>query len=513
MTRTNFKSAFIALFAFMVIADGVQISVFAQTSPPSSQVQTKVQANYRATKPAVAKTATSQLPQSVTNSATNSSSSVSSNARDIDRVVAIVNRDVVTQQELNDRVAMVNRQFKEAKKPAPPSEELERLVLERLILEHIQVQEAKNRNYKVSEEELDGIIANMATQKKMSLPEYKASLQKQGVAFTKYREELLRDILISRFREREVDSKIKVSDADVDNFIADRQRLMGVEAGGSATSASSQDSIHLAQILIPLLEGATATEISRAREKAQQILTQAQFESDFVVFANRLSTLDKSIRIQDLGLRTADRLPTLFLEATQELSAGQFASIVQSAAGLHILKVVDKKSAKQTALKATVVAGGGLIVPQSDVRHILIRVRPGQNEEDIARRLMVFRDQVRSKVVDFGALAKKHSEDPQSAPNDGALGWVTPGQLMPEFEQVMASMQPGQVSDPVRTEYGWHLIQLLNRKQTELTAVQQKDFARANLRQAKLEQAQQDWVRELRDAATVEYREPYSAPK
>jgi peptidyl-prolyl cis-trans isomerase SurA len=116
-------------------------------------------------------------------------------------------------------------------------------------------------------------------------------------------------------------------------------------------------------------------------------------------------------------------------------------------------------------------------------------------------------------VVDFGALAKKHSEDPQSAPNDGALGWVTPGQLMPEFEQVMASMQPGQVSDPVRTEYGWHLIQLLNRKQTELTAVQQKDFARANLRQAKLEQAQRDWVRELRDAATVEYREPYSAPK
>lgn len=510
MTRPIFKRALVTRMVASSIASSVATSI---TTLAFIFVAAAV------TAPGFAQTNKSSAKQKSTTSATTVNASPATTAsnsnRDIDRVIAVVNREVVTQRELNDRVAVVNRQIKEAKKPLPPAAELERQVLERLIIESIQVQEAKNRNYRVTDSELDGIISNIATQKKMTVPEYKASIEKQGTSFARYREELGRDVLISRYREREVDAKIKISDAEVNNFIADRQRLMGVEGAGAASAAtsSSQDPIHLAQILVPVPEGASASDLNRAREKAQQIFNQAQSEKDFVLFANRLARLDTAIRAQDLGVRTPDRLPSLFVEATQKLSAGQLADVLQSPAGFHVLKVVDKKTTRQVApaVKATAVAGGGLIVPQSEVRHILVRVRPGQSEEEISRRLTVFRDQVRTKVADFAALAKKHSEDPQSAPNGGSLGWVTPGQLMPEFEQAMASMQPGQVSDPVRTEYGWHLIQLLNRKQTELTAAQQKDFARATLRQSKFDQAYQDWVRELRDGATVEYREPYSS--
>jgi len=431
-------------------------------------------------------------------------------ANSIDSVIAVVNREIITQRELNNRLILVRKQFADNKAPLPPPNELERQVMERLIIEEIQYQEANNRGLRVSDQELDAIIANTATQQKKSLPEFKVSIEKQGLSFEKYREDFRRQIMISRIREREVDAKIKITDAEVTNYIAARNANLGIGEPGSTDAASVATPLHLAQILVPISEGASATELTAAREKAQTLLSQAQAERDFLSFANRIARLDPKIKAQDLGMRTTDRLPTLFVEATQSLSAGQLANVVQSPAGFHVIKVLDKPSVKasgsQASGKAQVVSGGVLIVPQNEIRHILLKVRPGQNEQDIARRLVTYRDQVNSKVADFGNLAKKHSEDTNSAADNGMLGWVTPGQLPPEIEQAVANLQPGQVSNPVRTEFGWHLIQLLNRKQTELSPNQQKEFARATLRQQKFDQAYQDWLRELRDAATVEYR-------
>lgn len=429
------------------------------------------------------------------------SNAKSQNIRDIDRVIAIVNTEIITQNELKERVNELSKQFTEAKRALPPAAEFEKLVLDRLVLERIQAQEATTRGMRVGDAELNAIITNIAAEKKVTVAQLKESVEKSGQSFTKYKEQLRREVLISRFREHEVDSKIKITDSEVDNFIAERARALA----GSAQANNAQETLYLAQILIPVPEGSSAADIATAKEKAEKILSQAKSEKDFIVFANRLAKTDTTVRFQDLGARTTDRLPQLFVDAAAPLSAGQILpEVLKSAAGFHVLKLVDRKGSKS--------AKDSIIVTQTEVRHLLIKERPGQNEEDVVRRLNTFRDQVRTKVADFGALAKRYSEDANSAVNGGALGWVTPGQLMPEFEQAMSKLQIGEVSDPVHTEFGWHLVQVINRKQTELSANQQKEFARASLRQSKLDQAYQDWLHELRDAATVELRDPYNSP-
>ena len=431
------------------------------------------------------------------------------NTRDIDRVIAVVNSDVITQRELNDRVAIVSKQFKDAKRPVPPAEDFDRLVLERLIIERIQYQEAVSKGMRVIDEELNTIINNLANQKKMTLDQYKVAVEKQqGKPFAKYREELRRDVLITRFREREVDSKLKISEAEIDAFIASRNASPSIQA---QAGVSSTDLINLAQILIPVPEKATEAEIAALKQKAENILSQAKSEKDFVQFANGLMKADSSVRVQDLGYRIPDRLPQIFVEATAGLSSGQILpELLQSQAGFHILKVLERKGKPVVQARPSAGSKDVIVVSQNEVRHILIKARQGQNEEEVARRLAAFRDQVKAKVADFSAIARRVSEDKQSAPNGGYLGWISPGQLMPEFEQAVAALQPGEVSDPVRTEYGWHLIQLINRKQSELSSSKQKEFARATLRQTKFEQVYQDWLRELRDSATVELREPYN---
>ena len=231
-----------------------------------------------------------------------------------------------------------------------------------------------------------------------------------------------------------------------------------------------------------------------------------------MAFGNRLNKADPTVRAVDLGYRTSDRLPELFVQASASLRPGQISPVVlQSPAGFHVLKLIDRKGAsgKPSVNSTASATAGSILIVQNEVRHLLILARQGQIDQDVARRLSTFRDQVRAKTADFPTLAKKHSEDKQSAPNGGYLGWVSPGQLPPEFDVTIAKMQPGSVSDPVRTDYGWHLIQLLDRKQSELSPSQQKDYAKATLRQSKMEQAYLDWVQEIRGGATVEYRPPY----
>ena len=266
----------------------------------------------------------------------------------------------------------------------------------------------------------------------------------------------------------------------------------------------------MAQIFIPVDASAGVGAQAEAKRKADQLLRDAKGDADFMQLGAMAAKENPKIKFQDLGYRSADRLPQLFYEAIRNTGGGQVANaVVKSPAGYHVLKVMDRRAlvAGQATQQVEPAASRSstpqnIPITQTMARHILLRNRPGLTDQDAERRLAGYRDQVRAKTADFAELAKKYSED-GSAPNGGNLGWMGPGDLVPEFEQAMNRLQIGEVSNPVKTEFGWHLIQVLERREAQLTVEKQRQFARAAIRERKFEQAYQDWLREIRDTATV----------
>jgi len=434
-------------------------------------------------------------------------SSPDSKIRNIDGVAAVVNTGYVTRKEIDDRILALQKQG--TKLPDPVV--LRQTIMERLIIEKIQLQEAEQEGIVVSNKELDKIIGDIASKNKLSVAEFKQKVIASGSTFERYKEMLRDDIIISRFREREVEGKIKISDAEIDNYIADRTRAM--TEGGAPRSApaapGSPEEIDVAQIFISVDAGAGAGAQADAKKKAEALLRDARGDVDFLQLGAMAAKDDPKIKFQELGYRTPDRLPQLFYEAIRNTGGGQVAnSVVKSPAGYHVLKVLDRRalaaSAPQQSPPQEAVSNvpKNIAITQTMSRHILLRNRPGLNDQDAERRLAGYRDQVRAKTADFGELAKKYSED-GSAANGGNLGWMSPGDLVPEFEQAMNRLQIGEVSNPVKSEFGWHLIQVLERRDAQLTVDKQKEFARAAIRERKFEQAYQDWIRQLRDTATV----------
>ena len=426
--------------------------------------------------------------------------------RNIDGVVAVVNTGVVTRKEIDDRVASLQKQGSTGGKKLPEGEELRKQVLENLILEKIQIQEAEQTGLAVSNKDLNKIIEDIAVRNKLSMNEFRQAIIKTGISFERYSELLREDVLKSRLREREVDSQIKISDAEIDNFIVEQMQRRGTDTG--AARASGPEEIAVAQIFIPVEEGAGPSAQADARKKAESILKEARGDADFMQLGAQANKENSKIKFQDLGYRTQDRLPQIFTETVRNLGTGQVASsVVRSPAGFHVLKVMDRRSSgsgvraasNANPLDAT---PQNMMVTQTLARHILIRQRQGLQDADVERRLLGYRDQIRAKTADFDSLAKKFSED-GSAQNGGVLGWMGPGDLVPPFEIAMNRLQIGEVSDPVKTEFGWHLIQVMERREAQLTVEKQREFARAAIRERKFEQAYQDWLRQLRDTATV----------
>lgn len=408
----------------------------------------------------------------------------------IDEVVAIVDTGLITKVELNTRIAQIEKQFKASNRPLPPANELKKQVLERLISERIQEGLARDTGIKIADKELDKIIENIAAQNKTTVENLKAKIEKEGLTFKKYREDLRKEVQISRLRERDVDARVQVSDAEIDGYIAEKNR--------SRASALGNEEVALAQIVISLNPGASESEVATAKAKAEEIFKQAGNEKDFLAFSKKVAAAGSGVRSEDLGSRTFDRLPQLLVEASQGVGANQLIPrVLQSGAGFHIVKVMGRKGGPVQE---------NIVITQTMARHILLRHRAGMTDAEAERRLSIFRDQVKVKAADFGQLAQKYSED-GSAPNGGKLGWMSPGELVPTFEQAMNKLNIGEVSDPVRTEFGWHLIQVLERRQTQLSADKQREYARAALREKKLDQAYEDWIRQIRDAATVEIRQ------
>lgn len=425
--------------------------------------------------------------------------------RHIDGVVVVVNTGFITRKEIDDRVSALKKQGAKA----PDEATLRKEVLDRLILEKIQIQNAEREGFSVNDKELNSIIENIAAKNKLSVAEFKQKIEASGSSFEKYKEFLRNDVMTSRYREREIESKIKISDAELDNYIVEKNRAMSMGGGARSTPAAKgePEEIDVAQIFIPADAGAGVGAQADAKKKAESLLRDAKGGADFLSLGAMAAQENPKIKFQELGYRTPDRLPQIFYEAVRNTGGGQVANaVVKSPAGYHVLKVLDRRAlvAGQASPQpdATPSTPQNIPITQTLSRHILLRHRAGLSDQDAERRLAGYRDQVRAKTADFAELAKKYSED-GSAQNGGNLGWMGPGDLVPEFELAMNRLQIGEVSNPVKTEFGWHLIQVLERREAQLTIEKQRQFARAALRERKFEQAYQDWLRELRDTATV----------
>jgi peptidyl-prolyl cis-trans isomerase SurA len=404
--------------------------------------------------------------------------------RTVDYIVAIVNRELVTNAEVQQRLARIQQEATRAGQRLPPRDELRRQVVDALIDERAQLTYARENGVRVDEAELDRAVASVAANNKVSLAELGERLRKDGIDITRFRQTLRDQLMLERIRDREVQGRIKASDAEIDAWL-DKQRA----------SAASAAEYNIAQILIAVPESAGIAQATQAKERAEQALKRAQGGEAFDALVRELSNGSKEQGGQ-LGLRPADRLPDLFVNAVRSLNAGDVApQVLRSGAGFHVLKLVEKR------------ANDGLTIVQTRTRHILLRPSPQVSQQQAIQRLADFKRQIIEGRASFPQLARENSDD-GSAAQGGDLGWVSPGQFVPEFEEAMNRLQPGQIADPVVSRFGVHLIQLMDRRSVTLDPKQQREVARNAIREQKSEEAYNEWARDIRARAYVEMREP-----
>ncbi|MBL8382856.1 MAG: peptidylprolyl isomerase [Burkholderiales bacterium] len=401
-----------------------------------------------------------------------------------DRIVAVVNDEAITLRELNERVKLARGQLQRQRVTPPPDDVLEKQVLERMIVDRAQLQFARENAIRIDDVALDRTVARIAEDNRMSLSQFRDVLERDGIAFAKFREDVRNDILIARVREREVDSRIAISDGEVDNFLA--------QADGARSDASME--VNLAQILVRVPENATPEQLAERGRRAEAALAQVRGGADFGQVSAAVSDAPEALSGGVLGHRSMDRLPQLFVDAVLNLPVGAVSEIVKSPNGFHILKVLDRRGGTAAAP-----------VTQTRVRHILVRPNELVSQDQAERRLRELRERLVNKAAEFADLARLHSND-GSASRGGDLGWVYPGDTVPEFEKAMNELKPGEISVPVRTQFGWHLIEVLERRIEDVSQERKRQAARQALRERKVDEAYQEWLRQLRDRAFVEIR-------
>ena len=402
----------------------------------------------------------------------------------IDRIVAIVNKDVITQRDLEERVALVTSQLKRQKTPLPAVEVLERQVLERMIIDRVQVQFAVETGVRVDDLQLDRTVGMIAEQNRMSLADFRRALEREGVPFDKFREDIRREIMISRLKEREVDSKIQIGESEIDNFLEEvKSTPQGAE-------------FNIAHILVSVPESASPEQIEVRLKRAQEAAARAKGGADFAQVAVSFSDAADALAGGGMGWRRQDRLPELFAATLAKMKPGDVSEVLRSPAGFHVLKLVDRRGGE---------TGGAFVVEQTNPRHILVRVNEVVSEAEARRRIGVLRQRI-SDGANFAEIARLNSDDTGSATRGGDLGWVVPGDLVPEFERAMNDLKPNELSQPVRTPFGMHIIQVLGRRTADVSGDRKRLEARKVLRDRRSDEAYQEWVRQLRDRAYVEVR-------
>lgn len=401
----------------------------------------------------------------------------------VDRIVAVVNSDVITSVQLRDRVEQITRQVQRQGGQLPPADVLERQILERLIIEQAQLQLARETSLRVDDATLERAIARIAENNRISATELRATLERDGVSWSRFRDEIRTEILLTRLREREVDSRIVVTDAEIDNFLQNNP------------DAFSGSEYLVAHILMRAPESASPEQIARLRERAERALSRLRAGEAFGRVAADSSDAPDSVNGGSLGWRERDRLPALYADAARDLQPGQVSPVLRSAAGLHIIQLVDKRGGA---------AAGPEQLEQTRARHILIKTSEVLSDTDAEARLRALRERI-VNGGDFAELAKANSAD-LSAARGGDLGWLNPGDTVPEFERAMNALRPGEVSPVVRSPFGWHLIQVMERRLQDVTDERKRNAARNILRDRKADEAYEDWVRQLRDSTYVENR-------
>lgn len=399
----------------------------------------------------------------------------------LDAIIAVVNDDVVMASELKRMVRRVEREIEQRGGELPSDRVLNRQVLERLVLTKIQIQTARQTGVQVDDESLNRAMSNIAAENGMTLAQFRQAVESEGYGFVQFREDIRSEIMVSRLRQRQVDNLIHVSDREIDNYLATRAR-----------QEMSDHEYHLGQILVAVPENADADGRKAARDKALAALKRLRQGEDFERVAIAVSD-DEALEGGDLGWRKAGEIPAIYAEVATSLREGDVSDLIESPNGYHIVKLIA-------------VRGGDTgLVTETHARHILVKPDDLVSAETARARLDRLRDRVLAGE-DFAGLARLNSADKQSAAKGGDLGWMGPGDLVPKFEDAMTALEPGGVSEPFETEFGWHIVQVLERRRRDNTVEAMRAQAREAIRRRKGEEERQAWLRRLRDEAYVEYR-------
>ena len=400
----------------------------------------------------------------------------------INKIAAIVNDDVITTIQLKTQIETIKKQIRDQNTQIPPNSVLRKQVLEREIVKKIQLQLAKNTGIRVDDNELATTLTRIAGQNKLSLREFKDTLESDGYKFTSFREDIRGEMILARLRQREVNNRVNISEQEVKNFLSTQ-----------ATQGNIDDEFEIFHILISSPEAASAQEIAATKKKAQDILKMLNDGADFKQTAISYSNGQKALEGGALGWRKAGQLPTLFSRVIIDMNPGDHSELIRSSSGFHIIQMNNKRSGEQH------------MITQTKARHILISPNELTTEIDVINRLRNLRERVLGSG-DFAELAKLHSEDRGSATLGGDLGWVSPGQMVPQFEAAMNSLGKNEVSEPFQSQFGWHIIQVIDRRELDNSENFTTNKARELIRQRKIAESTETWLRQLREEAFVDIK-------
>jgi len=413
----------------------------------------------------------------------------SGNGQTVDTIAAVVNNGVITQRELDERAGLIAHRLTQQNAPVPPMDQLRQQVLTQMVLERIQLQKAKEDGITIDDAAVQRTLERLAQANNMTLDMYRARIEAAGVPWATFTGDARTELTLSRLREKEVDSKITVTDAEVANYIASQR----------GPNAGQTNDLHIQHIFVKAPLNAPETDIEAAQKQADALLAEAKGGANFEKLAKANSQApDAAKNSGDLGFLAPSKLPPEFVTAAATLRPGEVApQLIRTSDGFEIVRLVERRAGQGSSADAPKLV-------QTHVRHILLRVGDGLSEPQARQKLLDIKNEI-AAGGDFAKFARTYSQD-GSASQGGDLGWVSPGETVPEFERAMNSLQDGQISDPVRSEYGYHLIQVLGRRDAEGSVAQQMDLARQAIGQRKAEQAYADWLRELRDTAYVEVK-------
>ncbi|MDM8547876.1 peptidylprolyl isomerase [Candidatus Venteria ishoeyi] len=400
----------------------------------------------------------------------------------LDWIVAVVNDEVITHTALEKETQNIIQQLRQQGTGIPPMDALQSQVLERMILEQLQLQLAEKNGIRVGDNELNDALRNVATQNQLSLASFRNQLEQQGVPYTEFRDEVRKELTLRNLQQRQVQTRVTVTERDIDNLLTNLNRQGG-----------TRQEYHLLHILIALPEAASPEDIADKKAHAQQVLEQLRNGADFRKISVTYSDSRRALEGGDLGWRRGNELPGLFADTVTDMEAGDISELLHNASGFHIVKLEAKRSGNQS------------IITQTHARHMLLKTNEVVSDDNAEQRLRNLQERVR-EGQSFEDLAKAHSDDTASAAKGGDLGWVSPGQMVPEFEEQMQTLSVGDISPPFKSRYGWHIIQVLERRQHDNSEQALRSKASTIIRQRKGEEELQNWLRQLRDEAYVDLR-------